>query len=236
MQYRAMWLERRARAAEVALKWATALKAYTKAAHEFKKLRGLSSNMPEMARWAGEQALSMVQGAERIRRLLLRQDPPDRPIPAMRASIGGSGVVAEKAVVAAPRPASTPSARSSASAGGELGDPGLAHGSQLDPHLVDDATTAGLPQGGTVCGEKCGQGSGVAQDLERECCICLESFPRDKLLGICPLCSPARFLSPTSRSFLPRTVDIFCASFGSPLPPPVMHGARKKLETNGRVS
>ena len=214
VQYRAMWLERRARAAEVSLKFATALKAYTKAAHEFKKLRALSSDMPEMARWAGERALSMVEGAERIQRLLLRQDPPARPIPAKRASMGGTGMAgAEEAAVAqAPRPASTPSAPSSASAGGKPGDPGPAHRS----HQADDAA-AGLPLCRTVSREEGGQGLGFAQDLERECCICLESFPRDKLLGICSLCSPARFPSPLSR-----------LRERSPLPP--MHGARKSSD------
>ena len=161
VQYRAMWLERRARTAEVTLKWSHSLKAYTKAAHEFKKLRGLASNgaLPALHEWAGERALTMVEGAERVRCLLLRQDPPVRPIPPARASGGiREGI----------REAST-SAPAAVSGGAEV--------------------VMTLPNISTASAEKDQAGSGgddeheETPDLERECCICLESFTRDKLLG-----------------------------------------------------
>ena len=167
VQYRAMWLERRARAAEVTLKWSHSLKAYTKAAHEFKKLRGLASNdaLPALHEWAGERALTMVEGAERVRCLLLRQDPPVRPIPPARVS-GGRREAAQEAGVMTLSNISTASAQKD-----QAGSEG--EGSHVEEHEE-------------------------TQDLERECCICLESFTRDKLLGTPPPTSCASHLLSTS--------------------------------------
>ena len=149
----------------------------SQAAYEFKRLRGLTCNgsLSALHEWAGERALITVEGAERLRCLLLRQDPPARPIPPVRASAGArlGGSSSGNDATEASRPASTPA-------------PATASG---------DATAMMLPITSTLsagsdeaeAGREGTLEQGETQDLERECCICLEPFPREKLLGICLL-------------------------------------------------
>jgi calpain-7 len=70
LQASAQAVEKRARGAERNLKFLEAFNAYTEAASQYKDLRQESATCESLRAWAGRQALAMIEGAERLQRLL----------------------------------------------------------------------------------------------------------------------------------------------------------------------
>ena len=70
LQATAQGVEKRARDAERSLKFAQAMTSYTEAAEKYKGLRQEAAGHDELRAWAGERALAMLDGAERLKGLL----------------------------------------------------------------------------------------------------------------------------------------------------------------------
>lgn len=70
----AQGVEKRARDAERGLKFVLAFNSYSEAAGKYKALRQEAAGNDQLRTWAGERALAMLDGAERLKKFIQRDD------------------------------------------------------------------------------------------------------------------------------------------------------------------